>query len=90
MQANVRGQLGPEVQVIGCPRKRYAAAGCERVHVWPIADEEAQLARLAEEMLPKITAPRPQPGNAGPNRVSAPTSDPREIEPCQLSQTRLS
>ena len=40
MQANVRGQLGPEVQVIGCPRKRYAAAGCERVHVWPIADEE--------------------------------------------------
>ena len=25
MQANVRGQLGPEVQVIECPRKRYAA-----------------------------------------------------------------
>ena len=66
MQANVRGQLGPEVQVIGCPRKRYAAAGCERVHVWPIADEEAQLARLAEEVLPKITAPRPPPAKAGP------------------------
>ena len=27
--------------------KRHAAEGCERVHVWPIADEEAQLARLA-------------------------------------------
>jgi hypothetical protein len=69
MQANVRGQLGPEVQVIGCPRKRYAASGCERLHVWPIADEEAQLARLAEEVLPKITAPTaackagPEPGS---------------------------
>ena len=57
MQANVRGQLGPEVQVIGCPRKRYPAAGCERVHVWPIADEEAKLARLAEEVLPKSPLP---------------------------------
>ena len=68
MQANVRGQLGPEVQVIGCPRKRYAAAGCERVHVWPIADEEAQLARLAEEALPKITAPRRRMQKPVPNR----------------------
>jgi hypothetical protein len=46
--------------------KRYAAAGCERVHVWPIADEEAQFARLAEEILPKITAPRPPHAKAGP------------------------
>ena len=43
MQVNVRVQLGPEVQVIGCPRKRYAAAGCERVHVWPIADGPTRL-----------------------------------------------
>jgi alkanesulfonate monooxygenase SsuD/methylene tetrahydromethanopterin reductase-like flavin-dependent oxidoreductase (luciferase family) len=35
---------------------RYAAAGCERVHVWPVGDEAAQLARFAEEVLPKITA----------------------------------
>jgi hypothetical protein len=65
MRANVRGQLGPEVQVIGCLRKRHAAASCERVHVWPIADEEAQLACLAEEVVPKITAPRPLPAKAG-------------------------
>jgi hypothetical protein len=68
MQANVRGKLGPEVQVIGCPRKRHAAAGCERVHVWPLADEEAQHARLAEEVLPKISALRPPPAKPVPNR----------------------
>ncbi len=33
---------------------RYAAAGCHRVHVWPIGDEADQLTRLAEEVLPGL------------------------------------
>jgi hypothetical protein len=66
MQANVRGQLGPEVQVIGCPRKRYAAAGCERVHVWPIADEEGPARASGRRGAAKITAPRPPHAKAGP------------------------
>jgi hypothetical protein len=89
MQANVRGQLGPEVQVIGCPRKRYAASGCERLHVWPIADEEAQLARLAEEVLPKITAPTAALQSRSRTGVSRQLATRGKIEPCQLSQTRL-
>jgi hypothetical protein len=37
-------------------------------YIWPIADEEAQLARLAEEALPKITAPRRRMQKPVPNR----------------------
>jgi len=33
---------------------RYAAAGCRRVNVWPVGDEERQLELLAEQVLPKI------------------------------------
>ena len=30
----------------------YAAAGCTRIHVWPLGDEAAQLERLVREVLP--------------------------------------
>jgi alkanesulfonate monooxygenase SsuD/methylene tetrahydromethanopterin reductase-like flavin-dependent oxidoreductase (luciferase family) len=33
---------------------RYAAAGCRRVHFWPIGDEERQLELLAERVLPYV------------------------------------
>jgi hypothetical protein len=35
---------------------RYAAAGCSRIHVWPLGDEVAQLARLVDDVLPRIDA----------------------------------
>ena len=33
---------------------RYAAAGCTRVHVWPLGDEVAQLERLVHDVLPRV------------------------------------
>ena len=41
---------------------RYAAAGCRRVHVWPIGDEAEQLSRLAEDVLPRIDPAGRRPG----------------------------
>ncbi|MFC7727166.1 LLM class flavin-dependent oxidoreductase [Nocardioides sp. GCM10028917] len=35
---------------------RYAAAGCSRIHVWPLGDEVAQLARLVDDVLPRVRA----------------------------------
>ena len=35
---------------------RYAAAGCQRMHFWPLADESRQLSLLAEEVLPLVKA----------------------------------
>lgn len=35
---------------------RYAAAGCARVHVWPLADEVAQLDRVVHDVLPLVHA----------------------------------
>jgi hypothetical protein len=32
----------------------YAAAGCTRVHVWPLDDEVAQLERLVRDVLPGV------------------------------------
>ena len=32
----------------------YAAAGCTRIHVWPLGDEVAQLERLARDVLPHL------------------------------------
>lgn len=32
----------------------YAVHGCRRVHVWPLADEPEQLARLARDVLPQL------------------------------------
>lgn len=32
----------------------YAARGCRRVHFWPVADEPAQLLRLARDVLPHV------------------------------------
>lgn len=33
----------------------WADVGCRRVHVWPLADEPAQLTRLARDVLPHVT-----------------------------------
>jgi alkanesulfonate monooxygenase SsuD/methylene tetrahydromethanopterin reductase-like flavin-dependent oxidoreductase (luciferase family) len=33
----------------------YAAAGCARIHVWPLGDEVAQLERLVRDVLPRIS-----------------------------------
>jgi alkanesulfonate monooxygenase SsuD/methylene tetrahydromethanopterin reductase-like flavin-dependent oxidoreductase (luciferase family) len=33
---------------------RYAEAGCERVHIWPLGDEPRQIERAAREVLPAI------------------------------------
>jgi alkanesulfonate monooxygenase SsuD/methylene tetrahydromethanopterin reductase-like flavin-dependent oxidoreductase (luciferase family) len=35
---------------------RYAAAGCQRVHFWPLGDEEGQIELLAREVGPQISA----------------------------------
>lgn len=35
----------------------YAAQGCRRVHFWPVADEVAQLGRLAHDVLPLVEEP---------------------------------
>jgi alkanesulfonate monooxygenase SsuD/methylene tetrahydromethanopterin reductase-like flavin-dependent oxidoreductase (luciferase family) len=32
----------------------YAAAGCGRIHVWPLGDEVAQLERLVRDVLPGV------------------------------------
>ena len=34
---------------------RYAAAGCERVYVWPLGDEPRQLERLASDVVPLLS-----------------------------------
>ena len=33
---------------------RYAAAGCARVHLWPVGDEPRQLRLIAERVLPRL------------------------------------
>ena len=35
---------------------RYADAGCERVHIWPLGDEPRQIERVAGEVLPAMRA----------------------------------
>jgi len=35
---------------------RYAEAGCQRVHIWPLRDEPRQIERAAGEVLPAIRA----------------------------------
>ena len=37
---------------------RYAAAGCERVHLWPLGDEPRQIELAATAVLPAVTAGR--------------------------------
>lgn len=36
--------------------RRYAAAGCTRVHVWPLGDEVGQLDRVVRDVLPRVHA----------------------------------
>ncbi|HEY7453605.1 MAG TPA: hypothetical protein VH683_03495, partial [Thermoleophilaceae bacterium] len=33
---------------------RYAAAGCERVHLWPLGDEPRQTELAASAVLPEV------------------------------------
>jgi alkanesulfonate monooxygenase SsuD/methylene tetrahydromethanopterin reductase-like flavin-dependent oxidoreductase (luciferase family) len=35
---------------------RYAQAGCERVYLWPLGDEQRQLERVPSEVVPTIGA----------------------------------
>jgi hypothetical protein len=35
---------------------RYAEAGCERVYLWPLGQEQRQLELVAGEVAPKIGA----------------------------------
>jgi alkanesulfonate monooxygenase SsuD/methylene tetrahydromethanopterin reductase-like flavin-dependent oxidoreductase (luciferase family) len=35
---------------------RYAEAGCERVHLWPLGDESRQIELAASEVLPRVQA----------------------------------
>jgi hypothetical protein len=32
----------------------YAEAGCDRVYLWPIADERTQLERISAEVAPQL------------------------------------
>ena len=34
---------------------RYAQAGCQRVHFWPVGDERRQIERIASEVMPQIS-----------------------------------
>jgi alkanesulfonate monooxygenase SsuD/methylene tetrahydromethanopterin reductase-like flavin-dependent oxidoreductase (luciferase family) len=53
------GMLGEQV-CVGRPEHcaellaRYAAAGCERVYLWPLGDEPRQLERVAERVMPAL------------------------------------
>jgi hypothetical protein len=33
---------------------RYARAGCQRVHFWPVGDERRQVELIAAEVLPRV------------------------------------
>ena len=33
---------------------RYASAGCQRVHFWPVGDERRQVELIAAEVLPRV------------------------------------
>jgi hypothetical protein len=35
---------------------RYARAGCERVHLWPLGDEPQQIELSATDVLPAVDA----------------------------------
>ncbi len=35
---------------------RYARAGCQRVHFWPLGDERRQVELIAGEVMPRVTA----------------------------------
>jgi alkanesulfonate monooxygenase SsuD/methylene tetrahydromethanopterin reductase-like flavin-dependent oxidoreductase (luciferase family) len=34
---------------------RYARAGCQRVHFWPVGDERRQVELIADEVMPRVT-----------------------------------
>jgi hypothetical protein len=35
----------------------YAAAGCQRVYLWPLGDERRQIELVASEVVPRIERP---------------------------------
>ncbi len=54
--AELRGQV-----CVGPPEKcaellsRYAKAGCQRVHFWPLGDERRQIELLSADVNPQVT-----------------------------------
>jgi len=34
---------------------RYARAGCQRVHFWPVGDERRQIELIAGEVMPQVS-----------------------------------
>ena len=34
---------------------RYAGAGCQRVHFWPVGDEQRQIELIAGEVMPQVS-----------------------------------
>jgi hypothetical protein len=52
-------ELAPQVCVGPAERcaellARYARAGCERVHLWPLGDEPRQIELAASDVLPAV------------------------------------
>jgi alkanesulfonate monooxygenase SsuD/methylene tetrahydromethanopterin reductase-like flavin-dependent oxidoreductase (luciferase family) len=53
-QLRARTCIGP-VEVCQELLARYREAGCDRIYLWPIADEIEQLQRIATELLPRLS-----------------------------------
>jgi hypothetical protein len=34
---------------------RYAGAGCQRVHFWPVGDERRQIELIAGQVMPQVS-----------------------------------
>jgi alkanesulfonate monooxygenase SsuD/methylene tetrahydromethanopterin reductase-like flavin-dependent oxidoreductase (luciferase family) len=34
---------------------RYARAGCQRVHFWPVGDEQRQIELIADQVMPQVS-----------------------------------
>src|SRR4249919_209447 len=54
--AELRGRIcvGP-AQECAALLSRYARAGCQRVHFWPVGDERRQVELIAGEVLPRVS-----------------------------------
>ena len=50
---------------------RYAAAGCQRVHFWPVGDERRQIELIAAEVMPRVGSSNATRGEAS-RRLTSP------------------
>ena len=48
---------------------RYRDAGCDRIYLWPVADEIEQLHRIATELLPLLSGLTPRSSRPSASRV---------------------